>query len=715
METFIRRVLATSGAAVLLVGGLCAAFWIVERRSLVVDPAQYEARAAQYRVTIRRDTRGIPHVHGARDADAAFGLAYAHAEDDFETIRNVVVAIRGELAAVKGPSAAPGDYLVRMMRVWELIDARYDTLSPEVRAIAEAYADGINLWAARHPKALVPGFLPMRGEDVAAGFVFKTPLFYGLDGALRELTRPSRARPLAQPPTALLSVPQAPWGSNAIAVAPSRSDDGATRLWINSHQPLTGPVAWYEAHLQSDEGLDVYGGTFPGAPLILHGFNRSIGWANTVNRPDLYDVYHLTLNPKNPNQYLLDGEWRDFERDVAKIEVRLISTLRWTFERPLLRSEHGPVLETEHGLYALRYVGMNEVRQLEEYYRLNRAGGLEAFLDALRLHVLPSINYTYADAEGHIAYVYNARFPKRAVGWDWHAYLPGDRSELIWNAFEPFDALPRVIDPMSGLVGNANHTPFAATDGPDNPVPSDFPPEWGIERHMTNRGHRLLELWGGEETISREEMIRFKFDHGYSPDSRQGRAIRALLDFDFEGDPLLEPAQTVLARWDRQTHVDSREAALGVLTLDRAFREHDDPITLPPHALLRDSFREAALHLRRHFGRLDPGWGELNRLRRGAVDLPVSGGPDVLRAVYGRREPDGTLTATNGDGFMALVEWGPTGERRAWGLHQYGAHVRDPNAPHATDQMRDFVQESLRPIPLTEDEIAAATERAYSP
>ena len=82
-------------------------------------------------------------------------------------------------------------------------------------------------------------------------------------------------------------------GSNGAAIAPSRTPDGATRLLVNSHQPYTGPVAWYEAVLQSGQGWHVAGGFFPGSPFMLHGFNAHLGWANTVNDPDLVDIYKL--------------------------------------------------------------------------------------------------------------------------------------------------------------------------------------------------------------------------------------------------------------------------------------------------------------------------------------------------------------------------------------------------------------------------------------
>ena len=146
--------------------------------------------------------------------------------------------------------------------------------------------------------------------------------------------------------------------------APQRSADGATRLLVNSHQPYTGPVAWYEAVLQIDEGWHVAGGFFPGSPFMLHGHNEHLGWANTVNEPDLVDIYRLTINPANDNQYRLDGKWRDFEKSDAAIRVKLFGPLFWTVHRDVLFSAHGPVFKTDHGVFAIRYAGMNEVRQV---------------------------------------------------------------------------------------------------------------------------------------------------------------------------------------------------------------------------------------------------------------------------------------------------------------------------------------------------------------
>ena len=145
------------------------------------DPASLIAKAQQYDVHIKRDTFGVPHVIGAKDMDVAFGFGFAHAEDDFATIQQVTLAVRGQLAATDGRKAAASDYLVHLFRVWETVNARYERdLPTDVRGVLEAYADGVNYYAALHPDKVTRGILPLTGKDVVAGFAFKTPFFYGL-------------------------------------------------------------------------------------------------------------------------------------------------------------------------------------------------------------------------------------------------------------------------------------------------------------------------------------------------------------------------------------------------------------------------------------------------------------------------------------------------------------------------------------------------------
>ncbi len=145
----------------------------------------------QYNVRILRDEWGVPHIFGQTDADAAYGLAYANAEDDFGTIQDTVLASRGMLGQVYGRDSAPIDYFVHLLRIWDDIDAQYETIPPETRAVLEAYAAGLNHYAARHPdEVATPDLFPITGQDITAGFMLKVPVFFGLDSAVGELFEP---------------------------------------------------------------------------------------------------------------------------------------------------------------------------------------------------------------------------------------------------------------------------------------------------------------------------------------------------------------------------------------------------------------------------------------------------------------------------------------------------------------------------------------------
>jgi penicillin amidase/acyl-homoserine-lactone acylase len=665
------------------------------------DPAIFIARAAHYDVHIRRDSWGVPHVLGKTDADVAFGIGFAHSEDDFATIQDVALASRGTLAAANGPGGATTDYLVRLFRVWENVNARYEKdLPADVRRVAEAYADGVNYYAALHPDRVKGALLPLTGKDVVAGFVFKTPLFYGLDSMLRKLNVDTGGKPLPE------------IGSNGLAVGPYRSADGATRLLVNSHQPYTGPVAWYEAVLQSGEGWHVAGGLFPGSPFMLHGHNAHLGWANTVNAPDLADIYRLTINPANDNQYKLDGQWRDFEKSDAAIRVKLFGPLYWTFHRDVLWSAQGPVFKTDHGVFAIRYAGMNEIRQALQYYRLNKARDLAEWKTAMRLQALPSINYIYADEHGTIGYVYNGQFPVRRPGFNWRGFLPGDRSDLIWHAYLPFDKIPQLWNPKSDFVFNSNNTPFQATAPQDDLKPSDFPPTLGIQTNMTNRAWRALETFGADPSITADEFRTYKFDLTYSVHADITRMLAEIFAADTGNDTDLKQAQAILKGWNRKTDIHNRATALAVLMGVRAAPEEPGG---PWKEKPLDALKEAIRVLKSHFGRLDPEWGQVNRFRRGTLDLPVDGGPDIYRAVYGKQQDDGTLTAVDGDTFIMFVTWDKNGKLSSQSIHQFGAATLDETSPHYADQSPLFVKMQMKPVWFTENDLAGHIAADYRP
>jgi len=697
---------AAALAALALIG--LTAVITADRLSQPTAPARATliAQAAHYHARIQRDHYGVPHISGPTDSDVAFGLAFAHCEDDFATIQGAALTARGQLAGVEGAKGAVTDYLVRLLKVHETVASQYDTALPaDDRAVLKAYADGVNYYAALYPEKVEPGLLPMTGQDVAAGFVFRTPFFYGIDHVFGKIMAPApKASRVAMIGSSL------PVGSNGIAVAASKSADGATRLLVNSHQPYVGPVAWYEAVLDSGEGWHVAGGFFPGSPFMLHGHNAHLGWANTVNEPNLSTVYQLDVNPANPDQYRLDGEWKNFEKGDAAIRVKIWGPLIWTVHRPLLWSVQGPVFKTDHGVFAVRYAGMGEVRQTLQYYRLNKATNRDEWLAAMRLQALPSINYIYADEKGNIGYVYNGLFPVRAEGRDWRLVQPGDRSDTIWHGYLPFDRVPQIWNPKSGYVFNSNNTPFEATGAQDALKPADFSPTMGIQTDMTNRAYRAQETFGADAAITAEAFRAYKFDLAFSERSDVAREIAEVVKVDPESDSDLKSAQALLKSWDRRTNIGSRAAALAVLMRTEAAHSDSHP-DVPPI----DALRHAINTLKTHFGRIDPEWGQVNRMRRGQLELPIDGGPDIYRAVYGVAQKDGTLTAAAGDTLIMFVTWDKAGALSSDSINQFGSATLDSHSAHYADQTPLFVAMKTKPVLFTQSELAGNVEADYAP
>ena len=683
----------------------------------------------KYQVVIERDHLGVPHVIGERDVDAAFGFAYAQAEDNWQIIHDTIPFYRGTNAAINGKDAATVDFLVQWLGIWETIDRDYETqLKPETRAWIGAFVDGINYYAALHPEQTNPSIFPITEKDVVAGYMLRHLLFYGFDASITELFEPQRQRPVsrgpadadkqARPMAEGVTIGNLPVGSNAIAVSAPFTIDGATRLAINSHQPTTGPVAWYEAHIQSKEGLNVMGGLFPSSATIGVGFNENLAWGATVNKPDLVDIYVLDMDPNDPMRYKLDGEWKTLEAKDIEIDVKLFGFLPWTVTEVGLKSEHGPVIQNDHGTYAVRYAGMGEVRQLEQWLAMSKAQNFEQWRDAMRIQAFASFNFVYADREGNTMFVHNSLTPKRLPSYDWTQYLPGDDSRLIWQDYMAFDNLPQVINPASGYLHSANQTPFRVSAEADNPNKDDYTIEDGFPTRMTNRADRGLELLAELEAISEQQFFDIKHDKKYSVNSRAYAYLQQAGSADLgaiQSDNLqnYQDAQTLITNWDLSTDIENRGAALSACVLGGEWlseqRGSDAPKALDELVRCTDLLMSTR-------GRIDPLWGDVNRHVRGDLNIPVAGGPDTLRAIYGMgMEKDGYLTNVAGDGLYYQVSWDAQGDLKVRGVHQYGAATLDENSPHYADQAEDYANEILHDPLFDDARRQSKIERRYRP
>jgi acyl-homoserine-lactone acylase len=660
-----------------------------------------------YDVHIARDSFGVPHINGKTDADAAYGLAYAHSEDDFSTIQEVVAMTRGRTGALLGQDGAAIDYVGHLLGVSQTISAKYSQIPTDVQLVLDAYAAGVNHYAAKHPDEVrLSKLFPVNGQDVAAGFVLRSPFFYGLDSTISKLSEGKDAP--SEPVERLTPAGRDPSmnGSNAFALSPRRMADGKTWLISNSHQPYEGSVAWYEAVVHSDAGLDMAGALFPGSPFVLLGHNRNLGWTNTVNQPDLVDVYKLVLNIDG-TQYRMDGKWKPLTKKRVWLPVKF-GPFVLPIPKLVYRSEHGPVIINENGAFAFSYAGMDSVKSLEQYFRIQKAANYDEWTAAMRLRGIPATNFIYADKTGRVGYFYNALFPARNPGFDYTKTLAGDVSANLWGPVLPWEATPMIVNPASGFVTNANNTPFMAAGEGSELERTKFPQSMGIEARKTNRIVRALELLNADKSITPEELLAIKLDTKYSRASFAGPWMAKLQAADLSGESDLLAAQKLLTQWDWNSDGIGKADALGegMMHMANSANYHGEPL---PDAKLK--MREVVDSLMKGFGRIDPPLQSVQRLIRGNQNLPAAGGTDTLRAAtIWEPQPDGRMRVKHGDSFIMLINWDSAGKVWSQSIQPYGAATNRAASPHYTDQMSLFVAQKYKPVHFEWSDATAAAK-----
>jgi acyl-homoserine-lactone acylase len=664
-------------------------------------------------ITIVRDLFGIPHIFAKTDAEAAYGLAWAHSEDDFKNIQYNILAGKNMLGSVLGKDGALYDFALQFLNIAQTVEERYEKdISYEFKKVLEGYVQGLNDYAAAHPdEVLLEKSLPFTVKDVLKGAVLQTSLMAGVGMALESI-RERRIHEFYQ----INDV-----GSNALAIAPTHTEDNKTCLVINSHQPLEGRFAWYEAHISSEEGWDVIGGLFPGGTTIFVGSNKHLGWAHTTNYHTFGDIYKIEVNPKNKMQYLYDGQWRRFGTRVIRMKVKIAGMLI-PVKKKILLTEYGPTYKNKDGLYAIRFPSYEEIRATEQWYRMNKAKSFQEFEAALRMQAIPSFNVIYGDADGNILLHSGGIVPYRDPSLNWSQPIAGTSSKYLWKKTVPYDLMPTVVNPDCGYVYNCNQTPLLCTGNTC---------EWngsfiGLHRFNYNRGERfryMLENHQGKFT--RQDIHRIKFDKSYHNDPHASylSRFRHLYALDEKKYPDIADAIRHLKEWNLSGDADNKHAALAMVTHDYLINKKKVPFgffmiaknEVPEHDVV-EAVRYAKKFLIKHHGSMSVPLGNVQRHIRGEVNIPASGLREVPRAadakLYDKKR--GIYRIIGGDGYVQMAFFRKNELPEIYSINAYGASAR-PESPHYTDQMRMFQNEQFKKMTFNKQEILSNAKRVYHP
>ncbi len=668
-------------------------------------------------VQIARDAWGVAHIKAKTDADVIYGLAWAQCEDDFVTLQEQMLASKGLLGEIKGKEGLIIDFAVKFMGLRESVNEKYKAeVTGQYKVLLTSFVNAVNTYAALHPdELLLSDAFPVTEQDLLVGYQLGLVDISGAGADLQKILESKLTGVLDQ---------DIQKGSNAIAISGRKTDSGNTFLAINSHQPMEGWYSWYEAHLHSDEGLNIIGGTFPGGFMIFHGANEHLGWAQTVNRPDLSDVYQLTMHEKKELHYRYDGEWLKLKKKKYWSWMKLFSIVKVPISRTVYESVYGPTFETEQGIFAWSFAASQHIRMGEQWFAMNKATNLNEFKQALAMQEIACTNIVYADKEDNIFYISNATIPIRNQNYNYNLVLPGDTSATMWrDEYYPIDALPQITNPASGFLFNTNNSPYNATAAEDDVVPSERQPVFGYldETMDNNRSKRILQLLSDLDTISYDDFKAIKYDLVY-PDTLETphfKNLELLLQLEPDHYPELASQIQQLNEWDRSHDLNNMSAAL----FHRSYKalenkkKAENKYVYGGQITEADCVRaieEASQIMQQKYGTTRIKLGSVQRHIRGDINLPLAGGPDVLAAMYTEEVVGSTqYKGIVGESYIALVQFGEDGTSIET-VNAYGASA-EPDSPHYTDQMELFASQQLKPMSFDIDQVFAEADTIYHP
>jgi penicillin amidase len=536
-----------SAILIALVAVMVALYWFAYRPLPKISGGIDAPLSAN--VSVVFDKLGVPHIRASLLEDALFVQGYVTAQERMFQMDLLRRFNAGELSEVFGPAAIESDRESRRLRLRRIAESAYVNMPAPDRAALGAYARGVNQYLATHRGSLPIEFILARYQprpwSAVDSLLICLHMFRTLTSTFRDelLKRsmlaegdPHLARELFPLRTGGEEHP----GSNAWAIGGSRTASGKPLLSSDMHLEYSLPGIWYMTHLTAP-GLDVSGVALPGAPGIIVGHNRRISWGITNLHFDVQDLYIEKIDERS-GRYLYDGRVEQARGERERILVKgqgPVELVTWV-------TRHGPIIAADgNERIALRWTASDGAAFQYPILDINRAENWQQFTAALARFPGPGSNFVYADVDGNIGYHAAGRLPIRR-GFAGDVPVDGSTAQFEWDGYIPFDELPSLFNPPSGLIASANQNPFPP--GYPHSVNGNFAPT-----HRLSQAREMLDTrkgWRAEEMLAVQKDVYSGFDHflaGQLVAAYERRNVRS---------PRLDGVVDVLRQWSGQMDKD---------------------------------------------------------------------------------------------------------------------------------------------------------------
>ena len=677
---------------------------------LIVSSCAFSQKSTPYPkidpagITIARDSFGTPHIFAKTDAEVAYGLAWANAEDAFDETQMLVYTAKGYMGRVKGVEGAKADFFVHVIAARKLVNEHYDTdLTPEFKKYLNGFVQGYNAYAAAHPEQVKNRrAFPITEKDILTEYITIMSFLTGVQNYVGDIVGGKYDSTAVD-----FHHLQPTIGSNAYAMNGNKSNDGKTYLCINPHMGMDGALSFYECQLQSEEGLNMIGNMFQGSTSNAMGTNKHLGWSFTWNYFDQVDVYKLQMDPTKKLTYLFDGKPMKLEKRPVWLKVNwhgIVIPVR----KMAYTSVYGSTLKSDKSdnYYAIRFPANMSIKVGQELYEMAKSNNYEEFWNAMRRnHSLVLFNMIYADEKENIFYLSHGTMPDRKhQEYNWAGLLPGNTSNTLWTGLVPMDSMPHTINPSCGFVYNCNNNVYDATCEGQNDNPHRLPDYVNQRPGNNNRAQTLKEFFRVHDRVTFDEFRKIKFESHIAVNSPLILSLKPLWQLDKTKYSDIKNYISLVQGWDKNTDTGSVGITAFACFVNEIWnkRHYDDEQFVTGFPLTEQetvqALRDAQQYMLSNFGAIEVKWGSVHRLRRGDKSLPMESFADMLSPSYPKPHTFNGKLEFNphyGDTYTMFVRYGKNGAEFVESLQPLGNSL-NPLSTHYNDQMELFVSHKMK-------------------